>query len=308
MSFFREAFYSQTGNRLVRAFLSPVKSLIPAKFRFPVSGRLSIPIPGFSPLLLDVNPTCFLGKVLFWEGLGGFEPSVHRVFKALIRKSETFLDIGANVGFYSLLASKYNPGVRVHCFEPLPASFKYLMSNIQANGANMVQAHQMALSNKTGPTTFFYAINPKFPFVKDQLTSTGSLDESQANRTSKLEKARVEQIKLDEFVNTVQLGRIDLIKLDTEATEHLVMDGAKATIMAHRPIILCEVLPGKVEQEIQSRVESMKYAPFRITEDGLQRVHDLGHTNAQTNDYLFCPKEKLSVIEPLLASVESVKV
>jgi FkbM family methyltransferase len=301
VSLIRKAFYSSVGNKVARTLVSPVKSLVPPALHFPVSGQISVPVEDFQPLKLRVNPTCFLGKVLFWEGMDGFEPAVHRVFRSLIGRSDMFLDIGANIGFYSLLAAKYNPAAKVHCFEPLPASFGYLSANIQLNQAHSVQAHRLALSNETGPTTFFYAINPKFPFIAEQLTSTGSLDQEQANRTTELAEAQVDQVTLDEFVPSLGPGRIDLIKLDTEATEHLVMDGARATITAHRPIILCEVLPGKVEKEIQSRVEAMQYVPYRITDRGLLETNDLSHGRAEANDYLFCPSEKKLEISDLLA-------
>ena len=300
MSILREIFYGERGNQLVRIAISPIKSLIPKRFHFPVSGNIKVRLSGLDPLHLNVNPTCYLGKVLYWNGIAGFESGVHQVFKYLIGRADTFVDVGANIGFYSLMAAKYNPEVKVVCFEPLPASFKYLKANILANGATNIDAHQIALSDKSGTTTFYYSINPKFPFVKDQLTSTGSLDKQQADRTSLLESADVEQMTLDQFVNTFKSGQIDLIKLDTEATEHFVLDGAKETIGRFRPIILCEVLPGKVETEIQSRIESLKYVPFKITDNGLTEVHDLSHDDAGTNDHLFCPQEKLNDIKGLL--------
>lgn len=99
----------------------------------------------------------------------------------------------------------------------------------------------------------------------------------QANRTARLKDVRVAQMTLDNFVEEFNTGQIDLIKLDTEATEHLVLDGAVSTIQKHRPIILCEILPGKVESEIQSRIDSFGYLAFKITDSGLIEVQDLRH-------------------------------
>lgn len=300
MLILRKLFYSNRGNQIVRHIVTPFKALVPERFHFPVSGKIRIAIPGFEPLVFHVNPTCYLGKVLFWDGILGFETSVHHVFKYLMERAGTFVDVGANIGFYSLLAFRYNPKATIVSFEPLPAGFKYLQANIDQNAAFTIEARQIALSDTSETTTFFYSLNPKFAFVKDQLTSTGSLDMQQANRTARLKDVRVAQTTLDKFVEEFNTGQIDLIKLDTEATEHLVLDGAVSTIQKHRPIILCEVLPGKVESEILSRIESFGYLAFKITDSGLIEVQDLRHDRSGTNDHLFCPPEKQSMIQDLM--------
>lgn len=300
MPSFRQFFYSDRGNQIARIAVFPFKKIIPNRLRFPVSGIIRIRIPSSSQLLLNVNPTCYVGKVLFWEGIAGFESGIQNLFKFLISRSKTFVDVGANIGLYSLLAAKYNPGINVISFEPLPAGFKYLKANIEINRAVNVEAHQLALSDRSDTTTFFFSLNPKFPFVEDQLTSTGSLDRQQADRTSVLKSVSVKQMTLDQFVADSKPGQIDLLKLDTEATEHLVIDGAKETLRKYRPIVLCEVLPGRVEDEIQSRFDLMDYTAFTVTASGLTEVHDLKHDSAETNDHLFCPKEKRGIVEELI--------
>ena len=302
MSFVRRAFYHRSMNRVARTLVHPFKSLVPKAFRFPVSGTLTIAVPGHSPLQLSINPTCYLGKVLYWDGIEGFEPGVHRVFKHLVQQAETFLDIGSNIGFYASMAAKYSPQTVVHAFEPLPAAFAYLQTNLKLNSALNAQAHQSALSDASGETTFFFALNPKFYFIEDQLTSTGSLDESQANRTSELRNIDVHLASLDDFVATHNLQSIDLIKMDTEATEHLVLDGARASINRFRPFIICEVLPGKVEMEIQQRIDSLEYAAYRIRPTGIELVSTISHSDAVDNDYLFCPVEKRDEVEPLVGA------
>jgi len=301
MSVLRKVFYSDGGNRIARVVAAPFKKIIPVSLQFPVSGTIRVKIAGAASLRLTVNPTCYLGKVLFWKGVAGFESGMHRVFKDLVTRTETFLDIGANIGFYSLLAYRYNPQIRIISFEPLPAAFKYLILNRAQNGAGTIDAHPLALSNESKSATFFFSLNPKFLFVQDQLTSTGSLDRTQADRTRFLKQISIEQMSLDRFCEEIPLEGIDLIKLDTEATEHLVLDGAASTIQKHRPIILCEVLPGRIENEIQSRVEAMDYLAFNITDLGLKQITDLSHETGSTNDHLFCPREKLDTIQHLIS-------
>ncbi len=108
-------------------------------------------------------------------------------------------------------------------------------------------------------------------------------------------------MSLDRFCKEIPIEGIGLIKLDTEATEHLVLDGAASTIQNHRPFILCEVLPGRIEDEIQSRIEGMNYLAFSITDLGLKKITHLSHENGSTNDHLFCPREKLDTIQHLIS-------
>ncbi len=162
MLILRKLFYSNRGNQIVRHIVTPCKALVPERFHFPVSGKIRIVIPGFEPLVFHVNPTCYLGKVLFWDGISGFETSVHHVFKYLMERAGTFVDVGANIGFYSLLAFRYNPKATIVSFEPLPAGFKYLQANIDQNAAFTIEARQIALSDTSETTTFFYSLNPKF--------------------------------------------------------------------------------------------------------------------------------------------------
>ena len=297
----RKFLYSTPGNALARLIVAPVKRLLPEAMQFPVTGEIEIRIPEFGKLHLHVNPTCYIGKVLFWKGVDGFEPEVHKVFKALIKRSRTFLDVGANIGYYSLLASKYNSDAKVVSFEPLPAGFKYLSLNLESNNANAVTAAQLAVSDRAGSSSFFFSMNPKYPFVQDQLTSTGSLDADQASRSELVKEIPVTLTTLDAFIVDNGLENIDLIKLDTEATEHLVMDGARETIANHRPFIFCEVLPGKVESEIMSRVRSVGYEAFMISESGLIEVDGLEHNRDRSNDYLFSPPEKRDTISHMIA-------
>ncbi|NQV74143.1 FkbM family methyltransferase [bacterium] len=299
MSLVRRMFYSEKGNTLIRGLIGPLKSGIPQSARFPVSGVIETDIPGHRALRLSVNPTCFIGKVLYWEGLQGFEPGVHRVFRHFVKQSTTFLDIGANVGFYSAMAAVYSPSTTVHAFEPLPAAFTYLKENLRLNQASNAIAHQIALSDASGETSFFFALNPKFDFVENQLTSTGSLDQDQAARTAQVKEIKVTLSTLDDFVSKQKIDQIDLIKMDTEATEHLVLDGARETISRFRPIILCEVLPGKVESEIQARIEALNYVAYQISPHGVRQTTSLKHAKSSENDFVFCPEEKTGLMDSL---------
>lgn len=297
----RRILYSRWGNTLLRTALKPFAGWMPDGLKFPVVGRIRVRFPEGKELSIVSNPTCYAAKQLYWEGYQGFEARQLPLFIDLVRGSTVFLDVGANVGYYSLLAATYNEAIEVQAFEPLPAAFQSLQLNCRVNHLENVKTNRLALSDTNGETTFYAARNPKFDFVDQQLTATGSLNREQANRTTLLDEIPVTTMRLDDFVREKQVPRVDLIKLDTEATEHLVLDGAREVITKFKPVILCEVLPGRVEEEIDRLISSMGYAKYAVASDGLVEVESLSHTAETTNDHVFCHRSELHRIEKHLA-------
>ena len=110
------------------------------------------------------------------------------------------------------------------------------------------------MSNFTGTAQFSAIKNPKFIDIQDQLAGDGGLSEKFSGARSVF-KFDVAVDTLDNYVlhKLPSNLKIDLIKLDTEASEHLVLAGAESVLQNHRPIIQCEVLPGQIEKELQER-------------------------------------------------------
>ena len=297
----KKILYNPVINKVVRTAVKPFSTLIPEGLRFPVTGTIKLRVPGGESILIRCNPTSFVARKLFWEGMAGFEAVMSQLFVRLVRDANVFLDIGANIGYYSLLAASINPHLKIFSFEPAPEVFSYLKKNIEINGFD-IQAEQKAISDKIGSLEFFVSRNPKYVDIADEhLTSTGSFDKSQADRTTILETINVEALTLDEYVAQKGIEKIDLIKLDTEATEHLVLAGAQRVLSEFKPVIFCEVLPGKVEQKIEAAFKAQGYLMYRLGEDRISAVESLAHTSAITNDHLMIHPDKLDVMSDLLA-------
>ena len=77
---------------------------------------------------LHTNQTCFVTKYMFYEGFEAYE--YNWLFKDLAQNASCFLDVGANIGLYSVLAAKYNSKLQIHAFEPgkgaVPVSYTHL--------------------------------------------------------------------------------------------------------------------------------------------------------------------------------------
>ena len=233
--------------------------------------------------------------------MSGFETGMTELFIRLVRQSDTFLDVGANIGYYSLLAAAVNPEVRVVGFEPVPSPHHYFKSSITLNGFDTVTAEQLAVSNEESEVEFYFSKNAKFIDIeKHHLTSTGSLNKEQADRTDLLELVRVRSVTLDGYIAENKLPRIDLVKLDTEATEHLVLAGAPRMLTEDKPLIFCEVLPGKVEQEIEATFKQHGYFLYRLDPGKPVQVDQLAHDTTATNDHLMVHHDRLSEVAGII--------
>ena len=290
--------YAPPVNRALRTALRPAAGLIPEAYRFPVTGVIQVEVEPGTTIRLACNPTSYLAKVLFWEGVRGFEYNVVRVFIDLAKRAKRFVDVGANIGYYSLVAAAVNPAIEVVSFEPMPAAFRYLKRNLALNGFEHVKAEEVALSDVEGSATFFVAKNPKFTDVEHHLGGMSSLDAEQAVRAGEAEEVEVKTDTLDHYVQNKLQKNIDLLKLDTEATEHLVLRGAEHVLASHRPVVFCEVLPGKIEKELEEIFKRHDYRMYRAEADRLVPVDGLGHDRSSTNDHVMAHAASAEEIEP----------
>lgn len=284
--------YSKSINTLLRNFFRPFSAILPSTLKFPINGTFSVrskrkDIPNF---LITTNPTSYFSKKLFWDGIEGFEYNTVRIFCEFVKKAETFIDIGSNIGYYSLLASAINDKIRVHAFEPMPSAYEFLRENIKINGFSRITAVNTALSSSSGNATFYAITNEKFRTFP-QLTGDGGLNSQHSGLRSKV-SFEVIVDTLDDYVRRNKVNKVDIIKLDAEANEHHVLRGANMVLRDHRPIIQVEILKGHNENDVYSILKEFDYLYFLATEKGLMEVHDFTENTSYNVDYFLIPREK----------------
>jgi FkbM family methyltransferase len=151
--------------------------------------------------------------------LGTYEVEQMARFVALARPGQVVFDIGASVGFYTLLAARcVGPSGRVVACEPDPANLRYLEAHVKRNGLAHVQILPCALSDRSGRARFASASG----------SGRGHLDENGA--------LEVEVCRLDDVAAERALPPHHL-KIDVEGAELEVLLGAEQTLRAHRPTI-----------------------------------------------------------------------
>ena len=167
---------------------------------------------------------------------GTFEPELCRVILTQVKEGWACMDIGANIGYITLLmAHKVGNQGLVCAFEPLPSNFSVLQENISLNGHNSnVCSECLALSDRSG--------TENFQFRSEVFTGGGSLVASDpAGVNAEVVTITVNTLSGDEYLARKTLSRpINFIKIDVEGAEGLVLAGLKTTLSTYHPTILLE--------------------------------------------------------------------
>lgn len=161
--------------------------------------------------------------------MDAYDPENSALLRKILRPGDTFLDLGANVGWFTLLASSVvGPTGSVHAFEPQPTIADYLERTIALNSLQAgITLHRAGVWHEPGSMVLAWhqdsenhAASHLLPAAAEQ--TAGSL---------------VQLLTLD----SLQLARCDVIKMDIEGAEPKAMEGASRLLAKTRPIILSEL-------------------------------------------------------------------
>ncbi|HNU11809.1 MAG TPA: FkbM family methyltransferase [Rubrivivax sp.] len=175
-------------------------------------------------------------------GLSGeaeFEPEVRDALLRLARPGDTVVDIGANIGWFTLhLARRVGPAGVIHAFEPEPANLRLLEANVRANGLSWVVIHPVALGEAPGEALLHTtAYNTGMHRLYDSVCCDGPAIPVAVQR-------------LDDLLAP---GQVALVKIDVEGYEHAVLRGARVLLSTPpQPRVVSEYCPASMLEAGQS--------------------------------------------------------
>jgi FkbM family methyltransferase len=163
---------------------------------------------------------------------GSWEADETDWFVRTVQPGDTVVDAGANVGYYTLIASRLvGEKGKVYAFEPDPANFELLRRNVELNRLKNVVLEQKALSNRKGTIKLFLARSNKgdHRIYQPGGESRPSVD--------------VEAVRLDEYFKGRE--RVDVVKIDTQGAEGLILEGMTGLLEGRTdgPTIFMEFWP-----------------------------------------------------------------
>lgn len=290
--------YQPQINYVLRNINFTLRHILPKSIRLNPSGKLRLRIKNKTTLRLHTNQTSHITKELFWNGSEHYEYT--QIFSKLIKKADVFFDVGASIGYYSVLAGKSNPNIRTHSFEPARGSAIYLEKNIKENQLSLnTSLALMPLSNRCDQIAFNEVQNPKYP-------TTYNLSGEHNLGTKTLTKTTIYKLNtstIDLYCQEHKIDIVDLIKIDTEGSEHLILEGGLQIITKRKPIIICETLYSKIEAQLEDIMKPLGYEFYNhIGGIRLEKVATIKRTsdNGVRNCFFIHPS-KLNHIKEFIA-------
>jgi FkbM family methyltransferase len=163
---------------------------------------------------------------------GEYERPVQDFLQATLRKGDVLVDVGANIGFFSMLGAQLvGESGSVHAFEPLPANASVIRRNLAVNGLSNVTLIPKAAASSSGTENIWVTTHPGGA----TLSSTGEVPQD-ARR-----QIRIQKTTLGHWMVEVDLDAVRMIKVDAEGAELAVLTGMSRLLEKFRPILLIEL-------------------------------------------------------------------
>ena len=194
------------------------------------------------------------GTLLGWSVhfFGTYEPEVQTEIRRYLKPGGTAIDVGANVGWHTLLmAARAGSTGRVYAFEPNNSTRRRLVSAVEANDLAHVTVDGRAVADLVGASGF------QAPLAGHVWDGTGRLIAAPAQEKREGQEGRegrerqttaIECTTLDAFVAERHIERLALVKIDVEGWELSVLRGARHMLNVLRPVVVFEYDPAYVSR------------------------------------------------------------
>jgi len=208
-----------------------------------------------------------VGRNIYYRGI--HERRETAFFRSRIAESSICVDIGANIGYFSLLFASLSPQGAVHSFEPVPLNYHILSVNKLLNGFSNLTVNPEAVGDSEGNVDFVISEDSGF----SSLVDTG--------RKQVAQQTSVMMTTLDGYCDLRGIARVDVLKVDVEGAEERVVIGAHRLLQdpARRPhTVMLELYEPMLKQHrstIENILDQMKrfnYRPFVLCNNQLMAL------------------------------------
>lgn len=176
------------------------------------------------------------------------DTSVLKYMKKFLKQADCFVDVGAEMGSFSLPVAHAFPKLSIHAFEPLPYNFKILNKNMDLNGITNTQTHNMAISSKQGKTKLY---------LGTLSNGHNSLIHSEKNNGKSID---VQTQRLDSIITNKKV----VMKIDVEGAEYEVIQSAQKLFENNSVLaIYIEVIKGKTDAKIHDYLTSFGFKTMK---------------------------------------------
>lgn len=208
-------------------------------------------------LQLLVRAEGAVGRAIYFRG--SYDPEETRYLRQSVRQADICFDVGANIGYYTLLMAQAAQRGNVHAFEPVPLTLNLLRTNVMLNEVQNVVVNGCAVGDRVGEVEFVVSRDDAFSSLVD------------TERKPSETKTSVLMTTLDRYCDERAVLRVDCLKVDVEGAEGGVLDGATELLRdrSRRPrLMLLELYDPMLTKfnsgidDISRRLRSSGYSPF----------------------------------------------
>jgi FkbM family methyltransferase len=246
----------------------------------PVVGKLLAPFIRRRPWTIEGGEGAGL-QIKFPQNrdyvMGSSEGPVQQAMAKHLQQGDVFYDIGANMGFFSLIAAKLvGPTGFVNAFEPVAENAASIRENVQLNGFTNINTCEVAVGSTSGQAELLLT----------DWDGGSTLASSSVKPSEPVSRRNVRVVTLDDFIAEKNLRPPNFVKIDVEGLELEVLQGMTKTIETAKPILLYEVDDGDREKflnrwdALDKHVESLGYEIIRLENSYANRVWNVGHSLA----------------------------
>ena len=237
---------------------------------------------------LVASLSSYIESQLFWQGFQEADEGTIKVLKDHLSTDSVFIDVGANIGSFSLVAAKIlSKGTgQVIAFEPSEYHVERLAGNIKLNGFENISLNRLGLSDTAGKHALYV------PRSGSGLTNTGgaTIFRDEDTPSEKLVMEEVELVRLDDFAAEHGITHVDVMKLDIEGAELRALKGSLRLLTRLRPTVLMEFdlenasRSGDSFDELFSFWSGIDYQVWKIAHTGeLTRIDSSKDLDAHQN-------------------------
>ncbi len=224
-------------------------------------------------LTLNLHIKDWIQANLFF--LGHYEQAELRLLKTTLKEGGTFIDLGANIGLYSLTASRIvGQHGRIISFEPFSKNYNKFIQNLELNKLNNtnVVPEKKAVGKYNSTLTLY------------SNSSDSNMGMASTKERLHTDKETVESVSIDTYLKDKGISKVDLIKIDIEGHEKDALMGMEETIKNMKPSFIIEILEGEDKQFFINFFKSKGYNRYFITNEGKLSNEN---TNVRRHNYVF---------------------
>ncbi len=207
----------------------------------------------------------------YW--IGHYELPIQNALKQHLRPGQTFFDVGANAGFFTMIAARLvGPSGRCFAFDPAPENVASIREQIDLNELRQCSAVQAAVGAEPGEADFYFDMAG---------SPTGHLANKSAGASSSgSHRLWVEVETLD--LAATKYARPDFIKMDVEGAEVAALEGAKGLLTDVRPAWLIELHGSAKARQVRDILVAADYRLFSLDSKAVDLARPLpGHIVAR---------------------------